>query len=43
MCITHIKGDYAGDAYFPKVDWSQWEKIEEYPHEGYTFAKYRRK
>ena len=43
LYITHIAGNYSGDAYFPKVDWSQWEKLEEEKHEGYTFAKYKRK
>jgi dihydrofolate reductase len=43
MYITHIHGNYPGDAYFPEIDWNQWEKLEEEKHEGFTFAKYKRK
>lgn len=43
LYMTHVKGDYTGDAFFPKVDWDQWQKLEEEPYEGYTFAVYRRK
>lgn len=38
--ITHVKKAYDGDVYFPEVDWQQWDKIEEDPHEEYTFATY---
>jgi dihydrofolate reductase len=40
MYITHVHKEYKGDVYFPKIDWSQWEKIEEEPHDEYTFATY---
>nr|AIA16678.1 Dihydrofolate reductase [uncultured bacterium] len=40
MYITHIHNEYKGDVYFPKIDWNKWEKIEEQPHEEYTFATY---
>jgi dihydrofolate reductase len=43
LYITHVKGNYEGDAFFPPVDFNQWEKIEEQPHEGYSFAVYNRK
>jgi len=43
LYMTHVAGNYQGDAFFPKLDFSQWEKVEEQPHEGYTFAVYKRK
>ena len=43
LYMTHVSGSYQGDAFFPALDFSQWEKIEEQPHEGYTFAVYKRK
>lgn len=43
MYITHVKGGYDGDAFFPEVDWSQWDKLEEQKFEKYSFAKYQRK
>jgi dihydrofolate reductase len=43
LYMTHVSGNFEGDAYFPEVDFSQWEKVEEQPHEGYTFAVYSRK
>lgn len=42
MYMTHVQGNYEGDAFFPQVDWSQWEKVEEEKHEKFTFAKYKR-
>jgi dihydrofolate reductase len=41
--ITHVQGNYPGDAFFPEIDWSTWEKLEEDPHQGYTFASYKKK
>lgn len=43
MYITHVHNEYKGDVYFPDVDWSQWQKIEEEPHDEYTFATYVKK
>jgi len=40
MYVTHVHKEYQGDVYFPKIDWNQWEKIEEEPHDEYTFATY---
>lgn len=42
IIITHVHGEYPGDAYFPEVDFSRWRKVSEEPHEGYTFAEYVR-
>lgn len=43
MYMTHIHGDYPGDAYFVKIDWSQWDKVEEQRSPKFTFAVYKRK
>jgi dihydrofolate reductase len=40
--ITHIHGDYEGDAYLPEIDWSEWKKTESEPHENYEFATYEK-
>jgi dihydrofolate reductase len=40
--ITHVHGNYEGDAFFPEVDWNQWKKLSEEKHDQYTFAKYER-
>lgn len=42
MDVTHIHKEYAGDVYFPKIDWSQWKKVKEDPHEEFTFTVYIR-
>lgn len=41
--MTHVHGHYEGDAFFPPLDWSQWEKLEEQKQEKYSFAKYKKK
>lgn len=43
MYITHIHKVYEGDAHFPKIDMSQWKKVEEDEREGFSFATYKRK
>lgn len=43
MYMTHVDGEYAGDVYFPKVDWDNWVRVSSDPHEGYTFAEYDKK
>ena len=40
--ITHVRGNYEGDAYFPEVDWNKWKKISDEPHEKFNFATYQR-
>jgi dihydrofolate reductase len=40
MYITHVHKDYPGDAFFPEINWSDWEKTEEEPHDNYSFATY---
>jgi len=43
MYITHVHENYLGDAFFPAIKWSEWEKLEEEKHKKFTFAKYKRK
>ncbi len=50
MYITRIYGDFEGDTFFPEIDYSQWKKIMEDPHDAdernpypYTFFIYMRK
>ena len=32
MYITHIKSSFEGDTFFPKVDWSKWNKRNIFSH-----------
>jgi dihydrofolate reductase len=40
LYVTHVYKEYPGDVYFPEVNWSEWKKIEEEPHEEFSFATY---
>jgi dihydrofolate reductase len=41
--MTHVHGEYHGDAYFVNIDWSQWDKISEERGVKYNFAVYQKK
>lgn len=43
LIMTHVHGNYPGDAYFPKIDFTEWNKIFDDPHEKYTFAEYEKR
>lgn len=49
MYITHVDLNIEGDAFFPEVDWSAYELIEEEPHSAeddkpaYKFCTYQRR
>ncbi len=43
LYITHVHKNYEGDAFFPEVNWQEWEKVEEEKHSEFTFAKYIKK
>jgi dihydrofolate reductase len=43
LYITHVKKEYSGDIYFPEVNWTEWEKTQDEPHEEFSFATYQRK
>ncbi|OGE76690.1 MAG: hypothetical protein A3C85_04195 [Candidatus Doudnabacteria bacterium RIFCSPHIGHO2_02_FULL_48_21] len=42
LYITHVEMDSGGDVFFPLIDSAIWNKVEEEPHEGFTFAKYEK-
>jgi len=42
LYITHINKDVEGDTHFPVIDPKKWHKVSEDPHEGYSFAVYKR-
>ncbi len=42
MYLTHVKNEYPGDVYFPKVNWSEWEKVREEDFPEYTFCEYKK-
>jgi dihydrofolate reductase len=41
--ISWIKKEYLGDTYFPKINFSEWEEIEEKEYTEFTYKKYLRK
>ena len=43
LYLSFIEGDYAGDVYFPAVDWLTWEEVKRESNAQYTFVEYRRK
>lgn len=43
LIMTHVVGNYEGDAFFPDLNWNEWEKQEEEKHEKFTFVTYMRK
>ncbi len=43
MYLSYIKKDYAGDAYFPEFDESEWETTKEEDHPEFVFVIYKRK
>jgi dihydrofolate reductase len=40
--LTRVKGKYQGDAFFPPVNWSQWEKITEEDFNNFTFLEFKK-
>ena len=43
LYVSIIKGDYSGDAYFPTVDFSNYERVSRDDQERVTFDVYKRK
>ena len=41
--ISHVKGTFEGDAYFPKVNYDDYEILEKIEYEEFTYIKYRKK
>jgi len=42
MYISYIKHNYAGDVFFPPVDWTQWQAIERIDYPEFEFVLYKR-
>lgn len=38
--ISHVKGHFEGDTFFPKVDFSTWNIVDEQEYDAFTFKKY---
>ncbi len=43
MYITHIDKEHEGNVYFPKIDYSKWEKVSSESKGILTFTVYKRK
>lgn len=41
--LTRVFGNFEGDAFFPEVDFTQWEKLSEDKREKFSFLEYKRK
>lgn len=41
--ISHIKGVYEGNVYFPEINFSEWEIVEKENFEEFEYIMYRRK
>lgn len=41
--ISHVKGKYEGDVYFPEIDFSNWEVIKRKEYEEFEYVCYRRR
>ncbi|MGM5480680.1 MAG: dihydrofolate reductase [Nanobdellota archaeon] len=40
--ITHIHKEYEGDAYFPEVDWDDFDLVNKDVRDGFSFHTYKR-
>ena len=43
MEITHVKGTFKGDVYFPGISWDDWKEISREDFQRYSFNSYLRK
>ena len=43
LYISHIEGNYNGDVYFPKINFKNFEILEEIKFEKFTFKRYSKK
>lgn len=43
MYLSHVKGTFEGDAFFPRFDVGDWEIVKREPHARFEFVHYRRK
>lgn len=42
LYITHVNAEHDGDVFFPEIDPKVWQKVEDDPHDGFSFATYKR-
>lgn len=42
LYVTHVDGEYQGDAFFPAIDPKKWRIVNEEKRSGYSFALYKR-
>ena len=42
MYLSTIKGDFSGDAYFPRFDHNEWETVETRDEAGFVFRRFRK-
>lgn len=40
MYLTRVKGSYEGDAFFPEVNFNEWQKVEQEDHEQFSYLTY---
>ncbi len=43
MVLSYIKGEFAGNAYFPEFDESEWDVVERHDHPAYELVIYDRR
>lgn len=43
LLISHVKGKYEADTFFPKIEEKEWAVAEEEPYEHFTFKRYVRR
>ena len=43
LVLTWVEAEPTGDAYFPDVDWSEWDEVDREQHEGWDLATYERR
>lgn len=41
--ISHIKGSYKGDTYFPHIDLGEYEKVEEIEYSEFVYCVYKKR
>jgi dihydrofolate reductase len=42
LYITHVDKEVEGDVSFPAIDPERWNKVSDEPHEGFSFAVYKK-
>lgn len=40
--LTRVKGEFAGDAFLPEINWAEWKLAREEKHEAYSFLEYEK-